>query len=166
MRRWLYHYSVPSLRSRTELGSCPYGTWTGLAYAPTQPFSRFARERNWVRLLYLLHKNGRSSDRLFLCRRWDLNPHGIATTGTWSLRVCQFHHFCSYQERSVRIASTRYSICFTQMCQEGLAALSPDQWFNRAQVYSRIRKANISLCSPDRIQHRKMWYRYLSYHQS
>ena len=28
------------------------------------------------------------------CRRWDLNPHDIATTGTWSLRVCQFRHSC------------------------------------------------------------------------
>ena len=27
------------------------------------------------------------------CGRRDLNPHGIATTGTWSLRVCQFRHF-------------------------------------------------------------------------
>ena len=34
------------------------------------------------------------SSRLFSCRRWDLNPHDIATTGTWSLRVCQFRHSC------------------------------------------------------------------------
>ena len=28
------------------------------------------------------------------CRKRDLNPHSIATTGTWSLRVCQFRHSC------------------------------------------------------------------------
>ncbi len=27
-----------------------------------------------------------------LCGGWDLNPLDIATTGTWSLRVCQFRH--------------------------------------------------------------------------
>ena len=30
------------------------------------------------------------------CRRWDLNPHDIAATGTWSLRVCQFRHSCAF----------------------------------------------------------------------
>ena len=28
------------------------------------------------------------------CRRRDLNPQGIATTRTWTVRVCQFRHFC------------------------------------------------------------------------
>ena len=40
------------------------------------------------------NKKALISSRLFLCRRWDLNPHDIATTGTWSLRVCQFRHSC------------------------------------------------------------------------
>ena len=34
------------------------------------------------------------SETFLQCRRWDLNPHDIATTGTWSLRVCQFRHSC------------------------------------------------------------------------
>ena len=29
------------------------------------------------------------------CRKRDLNPHGIATTRTWTVRVCQFRHFCN-----------------------------------------------------------------------
>ena len=31
-----------------------------------------------------------------------MNPHDIATTGTWSLRVCQFRHSCT---------SVKYEIC-------------------------------------------------------
>ena len=30
--------------------------------------------------------------RDFWCGGWDLNPHSIATTGTWIQRVCQFRH--------------------------------------------------------------------------
>ena len=48
---------------------------------------------NFLRILYN-SKKALISSRLFSCRRWDLNPHDIATTGTWSLRVCQFRHSC------------------------------------------------------------------------
>ena len=39
------------------------------------------------------------SEELFVlrfrrCRRWESNPQGIATTRTWTVRVCQFRHFC------------------------------------------------------------------------
>ena len=31
--------------------------------------------------------------KVFSCGRWDLNPHGIATTRSLVLLVCQFRHF-------------------------------------------------------------------------
>ena len=43
---------------------------------------------------FLQSKKSLDIIKAFSCRRWDLNPHDIATTGTWSLRVCQFRHFC------------------------------------------------------------------------
>ena len=33
------------------------------------------------------------SDKNKQCGRWDLNPHGIATTRSLVLLVCQFRHF-------------------------------------------------------------------------
>ena len=32
------------------------------------------------------------------CRRRDLNPHDVAITRTWTVRVCQFRHFCLLRE--------------------------------------------------------------------
>ena len=43
---------------------------------------------------FLIYKKTADSSAVLKCRRWDLNPHDIATTGTWSLRVCQFRHSC------------------------------------------------------------------------
>ena len=34
-----------------------------------------------------------SSDPLFPCGRWDLNPHAVASTRSLVLLVCQFRHF-------------------------------------------------------------------------
>ena len=34
-----------------------------------------------------------SSDSLFPCGRWDLNPHAVASTRSLVLLVCQFRHF-------------------------------------------------------------------------
>ena len=32
-------------------------------------------------------------NKITQCGRWDLNPHGIATTRSLVLLVCQFRHF-------------------------------------------------------------------------
>ena len=71
-----------------------------LLYAPFYDSSRNFRVAksatdSFLQILYRkVKKKTLISSRLFSCRRWDLNPHDIATTGTWSLRVCQFRHSC------------------------------------------------------------------------
>ena len=51
------------------------------------------------------------------CGRRDLNPHGIATTGTWSLRVCQFRHFRVLFLWSWLATHNAYTTTWIDVCQ-------------------------------------------------
>ena len=45
-------------------------------------------------IIIIIRKEKReSSDSLFSCGRWDLNPHAVASTRSLVLLVCQFRHF-------------------------------------------------------------------------
>ena len=54
---------------------------------------------------------------LFLCRRWESNPQGISTTRTWTVRVCQFRHFCVCLARFLLRNMLNYNR-YGKICQE------------------------------------------------
>ena len=50
------------------------------------------------------------------CGEWDLNPHDVATTGTWSLRVCLFRHLRVFVSAALATHS-RYNTLSFSNCQ-------------------------------------------------
>ena len=49
--------------------------------------------QNWLQTKKQEALNYQASHFINECGRWDLNPHGIATTRSLVLLVCQFRHF-------------------------------------------------------------------------
>ena len=53
-----------------------------------------------------------SSDPLFPCGRWDLNPHAVASTRSLVLLVCQFRHFrMRFQKRKMQEMGLEPTLC-------------------------------------------------------
>ena len=59
---------------------------------PLIPTSHFKYNKKAINTAFLPHLSH------LTCRRRDLNPQGIATTRTWTVRVCQFRHFCVFSK--------------------------------------------------------------------
>ena len=70
-------------------------------------FSTWRGVSNCKQIFWDKNKGSLDFTGFLLCRRWDLNPHSLATTGTWSLRVCH----------SATPANNHYSIEFYCKCQ-------------------------------------------------
>ena len=68
------------------------------------------------------------------CRRWDLNPHYVAITGTWSLRVCH----------SATPANKCYFISYRKKCQP----INQKYLFNKKEIEKKWRIINVDpVCS-------------------
>ena len=83
---------------------------------PTETWShRFKEYSAWI------NKKGSSSELpSYQCRKWDLNPHSIATIRTWTVRVCHSaipanRHILSFSvifvNKKMR-ASTLLALCY------------------------------------------------------
>ena len=74
-------------------------SWNGWGSNPWPLACEANAHPGWATVPYKIWSNiirkekRESSDSLFSCGRWDLNPHAVASTRSLVLLVCQFRHF-------------------------------------------------------------------------
>ena len=74
--------------------------------------------QNWLQTKKQEALNYQASHFINECGRWDLNPHGIATTRSLVLLVCQFRHFRIAIQNNNHLASHKNdNNIFPRQCQ-------------------------------------------------